>query len=229
MQTFLIVSTNESYITANIEKITKKLRLSLYNTHELIPSPSIGIDAVRKIQQIMSRKVYGGGQRLILIRNFEKSTTETANALLKILEEPTSDTYIILTASNLDIIIPTVASRCQVYTDRTKHEITDDNQEEKSKMLLLKLVQSSPGERILLSLQSASSKDDVYSLLQSLIHTAEQLLHQQNGAVLLTPLQLTSIIKKVQAAKRFLDGNVNLKATLDILFLGFPYIDKKRG
>ena len=56
-----------------------------------------------------SRKVFivGGAEKLVP----QESSPEAANALLKLLEEPPSDTTIILTATDADALLPTIRSR----------------------------------------------------------------------------------------------------------------------
>lgn len=56
-----------------------------------------------------SRKVFivGDAERLIP----QRANPEAANALLKVLEEPPADTFLILTASELDALLPTILSR----------------------------------------------------------------------------------------------------------------------
>jgi DNA polymerase III subunit delta' len=55
------------------------------------------------------RKVFivGDAERLLP----QRSTTEAANALLKVLEEPPADTVIVLTAAEPDALLPTILSR----------------------------------------------------------------------------------------------------------------------
>ena len=50
--------------------------------------------------------------KVFIIKDADRMLPPSANALLKTLEEPTYDSYIIMTTSNLDEILPTIASRC---------------------------------------------------------------------------------------------------------------------
>ena len=51
---------------------------------------------------------------MVLIFECERMTTESANALLKILEEPPPQTHLILTSSHPTLVLPTISSRCQL-------------------------------------------------------------------------------------------------------------------
>ncbi|NIO68668.1 MAG: DNA polymerase III subunit delta, partial [Anaerolineae bacterium] len=47
-----------------------------------------------------------------------RATTEAANCLLKTLEEPPAQVILMLTASDIDQLLPTIISRCQVLNLR---------------------------------------------------------------------------------------------------------------
>jgi len=61
----------------------------------------------------MSLRPMLGNRRVAIIDDADKMNAESANALLKTLEEPTANYLMILIASELDAILPTIRSRCQ--------------------------------------------------------------------------------------------------------------------
>src|SRR5690606_4976469 len=77
--------------------------------------PSIPIDAIRELQKFLRLKTTGQGdfRRTVIIEDAHKMTTEAQNAFLKLLEEPPSDTLIILTAVTPRALLPTILSRAQ--------------------------------------------------------------------------------------------------------------------
>ncbi|MDD4879679.1 MAG: DNA polymerase III subunit delta' [Candidatus Omnitrophica bacterium] len=76
-------------------------------------SSQIGIDAIRRIEGAMSFKPYEGRTKVFTIDGADKMTEEAANSLLKTLEEPPKDTVLVLLASNMFKLQPTIVSRCQ--------------------------------------------------------------------------------------------------------------------
>jgi len=62
----------------------------------------------------MSLRPMSGDRRIAIIDDADKMNAESANALLKTLEEPTANYLMILIASELDSILPTIRSRCQL-------------------------------------------------------------------------------------------------------------------
>jgi len=76
-------------------------------------SSQIGIDPIRRIGEATSLKPYEGRTKVFVIDGADKMTEEAANSLLKTLEEPPRDTVLLLLASNMFRLQPTIVSRCQ--------------------------------------------------------------------------------------------------------------------
>ena len=62
-----------------------------------------------------SLKPYEANYKIIIVWMIETMNLETANGLLKILEEPPEDTKFILIAQKTDLVLPTILSRCQMH------------------------------------------------------------------------------------------------------------------
>ena len=73
----------------------------------------IKIDTVRAIQKEMSLKIYEGRYRVFIVDNAETMTRDSANCLLKTLEEPSRNSVIILLAATVEMFPRTVVSRCR--------------------------------------------------------------------------------------------------------------------
>jgi DNA polymerase-3 subunit delta' len=87
-----------------------------------------GIIPVRESEKIIKKvslKAFEGGYKIMIIWMAEKMNQETANKLLKIIEEPPQKTVFILITSQEERILDTIKSRCQaVYFDKlSKSEI----------------------------------------------------------------------------------------------------------
>lgn len=77
------------------------------------PSRRIGIDQIRELGDVINLSTHRGGLRVICLWPAEALTTESSNALLKMLEEPPPGTVFILVTSNINTILPTILSRCR--------------------------------------------------------------------------------------------------------------------
>jgi DNA polymerase III subunit delta' len=72
------------------------------------------IDQMRALQHDLALSPYKGRWRVCIITDFQTTTVEAANALLKTLEEPPARVVLILTATDASLLLPTIVSRCQV-------------------------------------------------------------------------------------------------------------------
>jgi DNA polymerase-3 subunit delta' len=75
---------------------------------------SISIEDARSAIEGLSIGAHRGGNRVILVYPLEMLRTDSANTLLKSLEEPPSNTIFILLADRLDRVLPTIRSRCRL-------------------------------------------------------------------------------------------------------------------
>ena len=73
----------------------------------------ITVDEIRKINSFLSLTSAEGGWRVIVIDSLDDLNLNSANALLKILEEPPANTLILLVCHNLMSILETIKSRCR--------------------------------------------------------------------------------------------------------------------
>lgn len=119
-----------AHITAQLlgrtvaELVNYPYLLRIVSTDKTIP-----IAMVREMQQFMRLKTTGKGQirRIVLIEDADGMTIEAQNAFLKLLEEPPTDTVLILTAIPNSALLPTIYSRLQRIriTNPTKDELID--------------------------------------------------------------------------------------------------------
>jgi DNA polymerase-3 subunit delta' len=77
----------------------------------LADKKEIGIDQVRALSEAFSMRSYRGGAKVALLAPAEAMNVKSWNALLKTLEEPAADTYLLLAASRIDRIPKTIMSR----------------------------------------------------------------------------------------------------------------------
>ncbi|MBW8192605.1 DNA polymerase III subunit delta' [Neiella marina] len=76
---------------------------------------SIGVDIVRKAIATLSETAHQQGARVVLIEHAEIMTEAAANALLKTLEEPGQNAFLLLSAANAGQLVATITSRCQEH------------------------------------------------------------------------------------------------------------------
>ncbi len=103
-------------ISSYEEKDGKRIFLYLAGEHPdfvfLPPSgSSIRIDQIRAVKEFVFKKPALSEKKVVIIDSADRMNRESANALLKVLEEPPLDTHFILTTDMKDAVIPTILSR----------------------------------------------------------------------------------------------------------------------
>lgn len=100
----------------DIKAIQRELRLKAADPYHTIAIPkanAIKINSIRQIRREASLSLYERGRRVFILIDAELMNAESANSLLKTLEEPHPDTLLLLTTSRPDQLLPTIVSRCQ--------------------------------------------------------------------------------------------------------------------
>lgn len=102
-----------------IEEIHKNYKQKLQNPYHKIKignSKTIPIASIRSLKKKLFFSKSDENWSVVIVSDAEKLCTqraEAANSLLKILEEPPERTLFILISSNINLLIPTIQSRCQ--------------------------------------------------------------------------------------------------------------------
>lgn len=78
------------------------------------PKRLLLVDQMRQIEREANFRPYEGKARIFLIEDADKLNDSSANALLKVLEEPPDTSHIFLITSRPAMLLPTIRSRCQM-------------------------------------------------------------------------------------------------------------------
>ncbi len=85
----------------------------IYVTHE--KPNTISVDDIRaQVNDDVAIKPYSGPYKVYLVNEAEKMTPQAQNAILKTLEEPPAYVVILLLTTNVNVLLPTILSRCVV-------------------------------------------------------------------------------------------------------------------
>ena len=93
-------------------------RLAVGLTREGKPKKQIGVDEVRALEPFLRQRAGADAWRVVLVDAADDLNASSANALLKVLEEPGERTLFILIAHRPGALLPTIRSRCEVYRPR---------------------------------------------------------------------------------------------------------------
>ena len=81
--------------------------------HEVLSDKQIGVDQIRDAIKKLSGSAQLSGAKVLVIHAAHTMTESSANALLKTLEEPTANTFILLLTHKPERLLPTIISRCE--------------------------------------------------------------------------------------------------------------------
>jgi len=181
----------------------------------LTPDPtSIGIKAIQDL--VVSLSISTSSSRVIWIEEAQTLTSEASNALLKVLEEPPSNTAIYLTCPNAAALLPTIQSRCQVIS------LKDSDLSPLTSYLpsLKPLLALSPGDR----LQHLSDfPSDKAELLIYLAQLAEEISQTIKNTKSPAGLRLLSTIGELTLkTHQALKSNTNQTLTMTHYLLHLP-------
>jgi len=76
-------------------------------------SKNIKIDQIRWLSEFVIRSSHSGGAKVVIILRAHLLNANAANALLKTLEEPNSNTHVFLVSDHPGRLVATIRSRCQ--------------------------------------------------------------------------------------------------------------------
>ncbi|WP_008825073.1 DNA polymerase III subunit delta' [Haloplasma contractile] len=71
------------------------------------------------LQEEYTKTTLEKGPKVYIIEHIDRMSVNAINSLLKFIEEPKQDTYIILITETIHRILPTITSRCQVLSFKT--------------------------------------------------------------------------------------------------------------
>lgn len=155
---------------------------------------SFGVDDVREIIDEVNKKPFEGDKKVIIIHQGNKLTIQAQNALLKTIEEPPTEVYIIILCESLELILDTIKSRCEIYklTPLTKEELYkyiaikgyDYSEEEKASAIAFS--EGIPGriDRYFSDTELQELRDKIVDLLLHLINSEiEAILEKEEQLV----------------------------------------------
>ncbi|MFA9288585.1 MAG: hypothetical protein ACEQSA_01765 [Weeksellaceae bacterium] len=187
----------ESYIAAN--------GYSDYHRYDITPiKTTLSMDQIRDLKKQLSIKP--AKKRLIVLHQLDNAGIETQNALLKTFEESTQDNQFIMPVAQLNSILPTIQSRCQVVRsdESTEQVITEADLDQLFKSL------REPNYAVMnLPLLQLTSIDEAVILLQAITVYLEEKIN--NGDLYIAQLSK----KTLQILALVRNNNLNPQLAID--------------
>lgn len=228
MRSFILASKNEEECLEKTKEICAENKIDVFDiTIESFEKP-VGIEDVRKLQRNLFLKPLRGENKSLIINAFRGITVESQNALLKILEEPPISTFIFLIVEDVNILLPTIISRCKIIKlEDIKNPAEIDIED--IEHLIKNLSSENAGVKLKLAADFGKSRGEaVESLEKAIIGVRKILLNKINsntGSASSKSEDLIKLINKLEEGRSAVKTtNVNQRFILENTFLSKKYL-----
>lgn len=178
------------------DKETRDKEIDLFlQSHKRTPIefPIQSIKEVRELQQFVSRNHNG---LAFILTGIDTSSPEAQNALLKIIEEPSSDVLFLLPTESLSGVIETIQSRCSVIVVKSKPRDLTNHDE---------FINGTLGKRLHI-VSKITVRDEAIEFVTRVIEASHLKLYENP--------KLSQLIKEALKANSSLKQNSNVTLTL---------------
>lgn len=190
-------------------------------------------EQILNIKSEMKEKSINSGKQFYIIEYVENLNSSSANALLKFLEEPDDEIIAILVTKNINKVISTIVSRCQIVNLNHYNRKKDEQYFELAlKYLLIYEDKKEKAVSYLSELYEISS-DDLKGMINSWIYIYKNVLklllnkdsEEANNESILALSKKNNIesvidkLDKLEKMSNLILYNVNVRIILDELFI----------
>ena len=191
---------------------------------------SINTEEISKLLNYMETKsLRNDGRRVYIIYGFERLSRDVSNKILKFLEEPNENIYALLMTENVDQILSTIISRCQIIN--LSFDIDDTSIENVNLMKeFLQMIANSEFHAIAKSNEYFKNAILDRNLFYQLFNLLEQIISENinkkcnvyyNKDFIIDGLNdydekfLIAILNKTNYLKNLIKKNINLNLLID--------------
>jgi len=163
------------------------------------------IELIRSLKKFSSKKPFNHENKICLIYQAHNLNTESQNAILKTLEEPGENNYLILTTNKPSNLLPTIISRCHLI------RLVDDNKDA-AKSKIIQVTGNFNKDSFALD-NLYKNKDQILPYLQDQLQIYQQKLIENPNSL------NNQIIKNIIKAINMVNANVDPRSALDYVFI----------
>jgi len=122
-KSIIISSKSNDFIANQINEITLKYECFPSDILKISVEPKLSSIGIKKMLELKSwsiKKPFNSKNKIAFIYEAHLLTAEAQNSILKLLEEPSQNTFIVLITNNHNQFLQTIISRCQLIIDNSK-------------------------------------------------------------------------------------------------------------
>ena len=195
------------------------------------------------LQQDFSRSAIEGKKRIYIIRDADKMRSETANSMLKFLEEPDNNILAILMTNNFNAILPTIISRCQIIRLNNDGVVINNDEIDKLVLNIIKSLENDgikailSEQKIIFDTVGSKERDKFVLIFDKMIDMYYDILKICNGCKIINQSDNYDILKAIANSnncdmllskinyliemKDTIRNNVNINLLIDSLIIKF--------
>ena len=205
----LLITPDRNQVNQKIDEICLFLenQINQNNPDIFIVNEQTGwtIELTRQIKNFLSKKPFNHPNKIVIIYDAHQLNNESQNALLKTLEDPGPNNFIILATSKPSKLLSTIISRCQNI--KLKNQPTDCSTNQ------CLIFSQNIKKDLVLSETLSKDKTQVLPFLEQQLKDYQLLLQQKPST------QNSKIVQKIIKSINMIESNVDPKSALDFLFL----------
>lgn len=146
---------------------------------------SIKREDIDELINSVYKKPYEAKRKVYIIKDSHKMTAQAANTFLKTLEEPPSDTIMILLTTNSNLLLPTIVSRCQEvkFKNISKETIKKYLDEYKAPLVLKELAVNYANGNLNKAISIINGNDDVLVKREEIIKVFDKIINSDSEII----------------------------------------------
>ncbi|MGA2911518.1 MAG: hypothetical protein ABSE17_02680 [Candidatus Levyibacteriota bacterium] len=211
MQSILITGKDTEKLREAARAICDENKVSRFDREIIVTEKTVGIGDIRKLQEKLFLKPLESEIKAVILEAFFGMTTDSQNAFLKVLEEPPSDTIIMILTSSLDFVLPTVLSRCKLFSLDQVRKLTDEEIANNLK-IISELKNGGASKALKIAQSYGKDRETALQFLEGLIISLHTNLETENLQILKSSQKTYNIIKTTNVAPRFALENLFLSS-----------------
>ena len=168
MQSFLIVSKDKNKASEYIHNFLKEQGIDPLDINLQIFDKQMGIEDVRLIRKKIFLKPFKSKSKAVVIEAPIGLTIQAQNSLLKVLEEPPVNTFILINIPQKETVLPTILSRCQIIELKTDKLSDMKDYEVSYNAMLTTIFDGRVGDKLKIAEDLAANKEEMISWLEKM-------------------------------------------------------------
>ena len=180
------------------------------------------------LEYFETKSVRNNGRRIYVIYGIERIKNDISNKLLKFIEEPENNIYGIIMTENIDLVLPTIISRCQILTfnfDVSYEEKDINNMKEFIKCFIKNRIDTIAYSDIYFGIYEGDRSKYInsFSIIELLLSTCinnyyDLSIDSEFYVEELSTIDVNKVIKMLEITsnlKKLINNNINLNLLID--------------